>query len=304
MKRRFSIGLTICGLVFGVACEDREQQAAIAAAGSRELEQAVESLQASIDSYKEVANTYPGTPSGTNAQSRSEQLEAAQSLIITLQAAGSDSILRVAGDVLEVAPNYLPALAPISRHLLKESEFWGRFASQRKDNSVADRVLKLWAQQDSLWSNYPFLATPVDRGWGDVVCVHATDVARMLEGLRRYKEAHAVVTRGLGYGRSRPVLSEAKVFASFYTFRLGNYEGAVTLADEALETEEISTNLKARAHHVKGLGYTYLYQRSERPEDLDSAISSLNEAIGLAPEMKDVRTLLRKLRERKAATPS
>ena len=64
-----------------------------------------------------------------------------------------------------------------------------RTAIRLPESYLANNVLKLWARQDSLWSNYPFRATHWDREWRDRLCQQSLDVARMLQQFKRYSQA-------------------------------------------------------------------------------------------------------------------
>ena len=101
------------------------------------------------------------------------------------------------------------------------------------------RLQRVWAFQDSLWSAYPFRPTHTDRAMRNALCLHAVNVARMLEGSKRYDEALDAIGRALSYGGGKDELAEAKVFGSFYRFRTGDSDGAIAFAKEALKNEDL-----------------------------------------------------------------
>lgn len=294
----------LVGVVLVVSCEDREQQAAYDLGLARNSEETVADIRKAIETYQTVAETHDGTPSGSRAKVRAEQLASAEARIADLSTAAGDSVYVIAREILESAPSYPPAMRGVAMHLYQKTGLWGRAAASRKDEEMLKRVLDGWGFQDSIWSQYDFRAIPEDRNAKNLLCDHATEVARALEAFRRYKEALKVVNRGIEYGESDDALAKARVFASFYQFRGGNFDSAIATAEQALTNEHLSGNLKARANHVVGLGYTYKYQDSDRVEHLDAAISALNLAIGLDPNMSDVRKLLKELRKKKATIPS
>ncbi len=294
----------LAAIILVVSCEDREQQAAYEVGHARDLEEQIQDIRNAIEGYQRVAETFAGTPSGRRARNRAEQLLAIEERAGALATAVGDSVYIIGTEILQAAPSYPPAMRGVSMHLYQKTRLWGRAAATRRDQNMVERVLDAWAFQDSIWSSYVFRPVPEDRKAKDLLCAHSVEVARMLEGLRRYKEALEVVTRGIEYGEDRAVLSKAKVFASFYQFRSGAFDQAIDTAEDALANEHLSANMKARANHVIGLGYTYKYQDTESIEDLDAAISALNMAIGLDPAMGDVRKLLKQLRKTKATLPS
>ena len=295
---------TVLGLgvlvVLASACSDSgegEPEAARAVSLARDIEGDVTRLEEAVEAYRKIATDYSYTPSGKRAATRADELGSITGMIEGFQTAAEDSIPSVASAILSKAPNYTPVLFRLGNHYASRSEFYTMAASTWKDQNMADRLMLVWAFQDSLWSAYPFRPTHEDRGMRDVLCGHAIDMARMMEGQKRYKEAGDLIDRGLEYGIGKDVIAEAKVYGAFYKFREGDSEGALTMSGEALENEDLEANLKAQAHHVRGLILTYRYQDNKQVPDLDQAIKSLNEAVGLDPDMTEARTLLRELRK-------
>ncbi|MBK36308.1 MAG: hypothetical protein CME26_12380 [Gemmatimonadetes bacterium] len=296
--------IPVAMLVLVWACEDREKQAAYDLGLVRDLEESVTDLQKAIERYDDVATTHRGTKSGERAQIRAAQLRSIESRVGDLAVATGDSIYSIGVDIIASASGYPPAMRGIANHLYQKTRLWGRAAATRKDQAMIERVLKTWSFQDSIWSLYDFRAIPEDRNAKNLLCNQALEVARMLEGLKRYKEALQVVSKGIDYGEGNDELARARVFASFYQFRGGAFDSAIVTAEEALTKEDLSHNLKARANHVIGLGYTYKFQDSDQVEHLEAAIDALNLAIGLDPSMSDVRKLLKQLRKKKASLAS
>ncbi len=302
--RKFSRCTFTCGLgaalVVGMlACSpDRgEPEAARATSLARDIEGDIDRLDEAIDAYRKIETEHGTTPSGKKAATRAEQLASITGMISGFQSAPEDSLPSVAGAILRKAPNYEPVLYRLGNHYADRSKFYTRAASTWKDSQMGNRLLRVWTFQDSLWSGYSFRPTYRDRRMRDVLCRHAINVARMMEGLKRYKEALGVIEQGIVYGSSKDALAEAKVFGSFYRFRTGDSDGAFTMAGEALENEDLENRLKGRAYHVRGLVSTYRYQDNNQVGDLDEAIKSLNEAVVLDPAVSDARALLKELRK-------
>jgi tetratricopeptide (TPR) repeat protein len=302
MIKRWMYLFTLVALV--VSCEDREKQAVYDMGLVRDLEESAGDIREAIEGYQRVAEAHDGTPSGHRARVRAEQLASAEGKIARLTTATGDSVYTLGSEILGLAPSYPPAMRSVAVHLHQKASLWGRAAATRNDQIMLERVMASWGFQDSIWSQYDFRPIPEDRNVKNLLCDHAVEVARMLEEFRRYKEALQIVNRGIEYGESNDALAKAKVFASFYHFRGGSFDSAVVVAKEALTNDHLNGNLKARANHVVGLGYTYMYQDSNSAEHLDAAISALNLAIGLDPSMSDVRKLLKELRKKKATIPS
>jgi tetratricopeptide (TPR) repeat protein len=177
------------------------------------------------------------------------------------------------------------------------TQLWARAAPAMAEFVNADQVVRIWAAQDSLFSSYPFGSNHKDTEMADLLCRQSVDVARMLEELRRYDEALAVVSRGMAYGKTKDALMQATVYASFYTYRAGKAREAIALATEAAGYGPLAGNLKARAQHVIGLSYFSLFEDSSRVGDLEASIKALNDAVTIDPSMSEARQMLQTLRE-------
>ena len=303
-RRSFNTGFGAVLAIGMLACSssDRgEPEAARAASLARDVEGNIERLDEAIEAYRKIATEYETTPSGKKAAERVNQLASITGMIDGFQSAQEDSLPSVAGAILRRAPNYEPVLHRLGNHYANRSKLWTRAASTWKNAGMGDQLLRVWSFQDSLWSAYPFRPTHEDRAMRDVLCQHAINVGRMMEGLKRYDEALKVIERGIAYGSSKDGLAEAKVFGSFYRFRTGDSDGAFTMAGEALENGDLKNRLKGRAHHVRGLVSIYRYQDNNQVDDLDEAIKSLNEAVVLDPAVGDARALLKELRKARAS---
>ena len=262
----------------------------------RDLEEQVETLPQTIAQYAEVAEKYGDTPSGKKAAERHEQLMKAQALLAGSDSLGDGQWVPVYSRVDSVAPGYPPVVRALGRHFFNNTHLASRSGAMTRHPSIIQTVLKIWGRQDSLWSKYEFRPTEADKAWRDKLCRQATDVARMLEGVRRYGEALRVVSRGLEYGVGDDAVAHARVFAAFYTFRAARYAEGVDLAGKALAYEFLEKGDRARAHHVMGLCYWRLSERGGGSSDLQKAIDALNEALRIDPELTSVRELLKELR--------
>jgi tetratricopeptide (TPR) repeat protein len=286
-----------------MACsgQDKEPQAARDLSLARDVEGDIDRLSEAIAAYRKIGVDFAGVSSGKRARDRAVELSNLTGMIENFKTAQEDSLPSVAGAILRVAPNYEPVLHRLGHHYVNRSEFYTRAASKWRDPGMTAKLLRVWTFQDSLWSGYSFRPTHKDRAMRDALCGHAIDVARMLEGNKRYKEALDVIGRALSYGSGKYELAEARVFGSFYRFRTGDSDGAVAFAKEALENENLEDPLRARAYHTMGLVMTYRYQDNNLVGDLDDAIKSLNEAVGLDPGIGDARVLLKELRKVRGA---
>ena len=295
----FTLGAAV---LLTAGCADREAKREKDADSAyflahRDLEEDVADLTKAIEGYRKVARDYPGTAGAGKAETRAAQLERAAAMFARVDSVSRDSIAAFYREVCAVAPGYAPAMRKLGTIYYNDTRLGGRSAFQIRSVELADRVLRTWGRQDSLWSTYEFRPTAEDRAWQDNLCRQATDVARMLEGLNRYREALKVTTRGLHYGVSENVRSEAKIFASYYSFRTGAYEEGIALAKEALAYEYLSDNNEGRAYHVIGLCLLQDYDRTKDIADLDAAIDALNSSVTADPAMRQARQLLKTLRE-------
>jgi len=301
---RFGLSIVcLAGLVvFG--CEGRDDRREQEAQASyylihRDSEDSVEHLPQALEGYRALARQYANTETAQEALDRVKQLESAGALLAEADSVARDSFKVFYRRVVNLAPGWAPAVKKLATVYYNDTNLSGRTAVKLESGPMADRVLHTWRQQDSLWTDYQFRPTPEDREWQDRLCDQATDVARMLESFRRYRESLEVVTRGLHYGAGEGAVSKAKVFASFYTFRSARYEEAIALAREALAYEHLSSNSKGRAYHVIGLSHLQLHERTKSLTDLDAAIEALNASVGADPSMGDARELLKALREQR-----
>jgi tetratricopeptide (TPR) repeat protein len=262
----------------------------------RDLEEQVETLPETIAQYAEISREYGDTPSGKKAAKRHDQLLKAQALLAGSDSLGAGQWVPVYTRVDSAAPGYPPVVRALGRHFFNNTYLASRSGAMTRHPTIIQTVLKIWGQQDSLWSKYEFRPTETDKAWRDKLCRQAIDVARMLEGARRYGEALHVVSRGLEYGVGEGAIALARVFAAYYTFRAARYGEGVDLARKALAYEFLDKDDRARAHHVLGLCYWRLSERGGGSSDLQKAIDALNEALRIDPELTSVRELLKELR--------
>ena len=301
LSRRFRVKVMgVLVLLCLVACSgsDRGESAAAREYSlARDIEGDIDRLDEAIGAYHKIASDFSSTESGKKASNRTAELASITDLIDGFHAAPEDSLPSVCGVILTKAPNYEPVLYRLGNYYAIRSRFYTRMASTYKDNVMAGKLIRAWTFQDSLWSGYSFRPTHADRGMRDVLCDHALLVARMLEGLKRYDEAAAVIDRGIVYGSNKDALAEAKVYGSFYKFRGGASDSAFVMAGEALENEDLEDRLRAKAYHVRGMIQYYRYDDHKNNSDLDNAIKSLNEAVVLDPGLSEARTFLKHLRK-------
>ncbi len=262
----------------------------------RDREEQLEDLPEAIAQYAGISREYGDTPSGKKAAERYEQLVKARDLLAGSDSLGADQWVPFYSRVDSVAPGYPPVVRALGRQYFNNTHLAARSGAMTRHPAIIRSVLKIWGRQDSLWSKYEFRPTETDKAWRDKLCRQATDVARMLEGVRRYGEALQVVSRGLEYGVGEGAIAHARVFASYYSFRAARYEEGVDLARKALAYEFLEKEDSARAYHVLGLCYWRLSDRGGGPSDLQKAIDALNEALQIDPELTSVRELLKELR--------
>ncbi len=262
----------------------------------RDLEERVEDLPRTIAQYAGIAEEYGETPSGKKAAVRREQLAMAQALLAGSDSLGAGEWIPVYARVDSVAPGYPPVVRALGRFYYNNTYLASRSGAMTGRPELIQSVLVAWGRQDSLWSNYEFRPTEEDKAWKDRLCRQATDVARMLEGIRRYSEALRIVRRGLEYGVGDDAIAHARVFAAYYTFRAARYEEGIDLASKALAYQYLEKDDQARAHHVIGLCFWRLSDRRNDSSALQKAIDALNEALRIDPELTSVRELLKELR--------
>ena len=150
-------------------------------------------------------------------------------------------------------------------------------------------------------SRYTFRPIPSNRFWQDQLCKNALNITEMLiaRPFRDYNQALSVINKGLDYASGEDVIARSKIYAAYCTFWQGkaeDFEQGVALATEALKYEFLSDNDRARAYHVIGLCYAYIYQDSEDMGHLDEAIKALNEAVNIDGNMGEAKELLKALR--------
>ena len=301
-KQRMKLlsALALGSLILVTACSDKDQgepEAARTASIARDLEGDIDQLDAAMATYQKIAADYANTPTGKRCSERYAELASIRPMLEAFKTAEEDSIPAVSMRILRKAPNYEPVLYRLGSHYADRSKLYTRAAATYKDEAMANRLLRVWNFQDSLWAAYPFRPTHEDRGMRDVLCRHAINVGLMLKAQKRYQEAQVVLDRGITFGNNKDLLAEAKVYGAFYRFRNGESDAAFKVAGEALENEDLDKKLRAQAHHVQGLILTYRYQDNKQIADLENAIESLNEAVGLDPGIGDARDLLRELRK-------
>lgn len=297
------------GLLLFWGCADRRAEREKSAermyyVAFRDLEEELERLPQAIERYGEIAGKYPDTESGKRAKVRRAQLAEAQAMLARADSLSGNNWESYYLRIHAAAPGYPPVLRKLGTYYYNNTYLGARAGAMTQHPLIVENMFRLWTVQDSLWSGYEFRPTPADRAWRDNLCRQATHIARMLEHVRRYREALQVINRGLEYGVGEDVLAHARVFASFYTFRQARYRESIDLAKEALSYEFLEKNDRARAFHVIGLCYQTIYQQSNDTADLDAAIHALNEALGIDPNMEEVRDMLKTLRKYRQTLPS
>jgi tetratricopeptide (TPR) repeat protein len=286
-----------------MACSgaNRESEAAREVSLARDIEGDIDRLDGAIEAYKKIGATFGDVASGKHAGERASKLASIAGMIEGFKTAPEDSLPSVAGAILRKVPNYEPVLHRLGHHYANRSKLYTRAASKWRNPGMTGRLKRVWVFQDSLWSGYSFRPTHKDRTMRDALCVHGTNVARMFEGSKRYDEALEAIDRAISYGSGKDQLAEAKVFGAFYRFRTGDADGAVAYAKEALQNDDLEDSLRSRAYHVIGQVSVGRYQDHKSVVDLDEAIKSLNEAVGLDPGNGNARVLLKELRKARGA---
>lgn len=278
----------------GAAEKEAEREFYVVA---RDLEQDLATLPEAIGRYGELAKRHPATEAGQRAGRRREELVEAQALLSALEETPADSLEVLYRTVCRAAPGYPPALRELGQLYYNNTHLSSVTASTLRHTGMADRVMRIWGLQDSLWSGYAFKAIPVDREWRNRLCNQALHVAQMLQEFKRFPEALDVVNRGISYTADEGTLAQARVYAAYYTYQVSRYRDGIELAEQALAFERLGESERARALHVIGLCYTYLHQDSKNPSDLEAAIQALNQSVVTDPSQKDPRELLKSLRK-------
>ena len=288
--------LVAVGIV-GCSGPNMESEAARESSLVRDIEGDIDRLDEAIAGYKAIGANFGDVRSAKKAEARATRLASISEMIEGFKTAPEDSLPSVAAAILKRAPNYEPVLHRLGHYYANRSKLYTRAASKWRDQGMSAKLKRVWAFQDSLWSGYPFRPTHKDRTMRDALCLHGTNVARMFESIKRYDEALGAIDRALSYGSGKDALARAKVFGAFYRFRMGNADGAVAFAKEALENENLEDTMRARAYHVMGQVSVGRYQDHKLVVDLDMAIKSLNEAVGLDPGNGNALALLKELRK-------
>jgi tetratricopeptide (TPR) repeat protein len=270
----------------------------------RDLEEDLKTLPDAIKQYSELSIKYAHTPAGKKAVVRLEELNRAQKELTGSDTLSGNAWIPIYIRADSVAPGYPPVVKRLGTYYYNNTYLASRTGAMTQNSAIVESVLQMWNTQDEMWARYEFRETPDDRHWRDQLCKQATQVARMLEAVRRYGEALDIVNKGLDYAIGEDVIAHARVFASFYNFRRAKYAQGIELAQKAIEYEFLEQNDRARAHHVIGLCYSTVYSRSKDIADLDEAIDALNEALRVEPSMIKAKDLLKTLRKYRQGLPS
>ena len=291
------------GLVAG--CGRREDDKRLARMLDRAvfLEEEPDSLVKAAALYKEIAGRFPGRAEGRRAADRAQRLERIGEIYRETGATveGDSAVILFCKQVLGVAPDFRPAVRRLGSVYHEQIDFLGQLASSPVWHSEAsmNQVWSIWREQDQIWSNYDFRVQGTDRDWGDRLCVSAQVVANMLGRYDRFADALATVQRGLSYSKTDRVAARAKVDAAYYSFWVRNFEETTRLSKEALDSGLLEREGQAKAYHMLGMGYAYLYLGSKDADHMEKSIRALNESLQLDDQNKDARELLRAMREAK-----
>lgn len=310
MKLRCVVVLLLFGLI---GCEGQDSNLEIDAqrllASVRDLEEELDDLPQAIARYGEISAQFPDTEAEKTARARRVILEQVQTRLADLEAVPKDSIEAFYEAVVEIAPDYFAALKKLGTNYSNQMHFSTRFAANTGAVQLKEHVVKIWEKQDRMWSRYTFRPIPSNRDWQDQLCKDALNITEMLidNSFREYNRALSIINKGLDYASGDDVVARAKVFAAYCTFWRGkaeDFQQGVALAKEALSYEFLSDNSRARAYHVIGLCYTYIYQDSEDMAHLDEAIKALNEAVNIDGNMGEAKELLKALRQQRGRVAS
>ena len=278
-------------------------------ASVRDLEEELADLPQAIARYGEISAQFPHTEAEKTARARRAMLERVQTRLAEREAVPEDSIEAFYEAVVEIAPDYFAALKKLGTHYSKQIDVTTRFAANTGAEQIKEQAIGIWKKQDRIWSRYTFRPIPSNRFWQDQLCKDALNITEMLiaKPFRDYNDALDIINKGLDYASGEDVISRAKVYAAYCTFWQGKSEDfhqGVALAKEALSYEFLSDNNRARAHHVIGLCYAYIYQDTEDRAHLDEAIKALNEAVNIDGNMGDAKELLKALRQQRESVAS
>ena len=297
-------GLIGCG---GQSTLESDAQRMLASV--RDMEEELDDLQQAIARYGEISAQFPNTEAEKTARARRAMLEQVQTRLADREAVPEDSIEAFYEGVVEIAPDYFAALKKLGTNYSNQIHFTTRFAANTGAGQIKEQAIGIWKKQDRMWSRYTFRPIPSNRFWQDQLCKDALNITEMLiaKSFRDYNHALGIINKGLDYASGEDVISQAKVYAAYCTFWQGkteDFEQGVALAKEALSYEFLSDNNRARAYHVIGLCYAYIYQDSEDMAHLDEAIKALNEAVNIDGNMGDAKELLKALRQQRESVAS
>ena len=300
-------------LLFGfVGCGGQgalESDAQRLLASVRDLEEELVDLSQAIARYGEISAQFPHTEAEKTARARRVMLEQVQTRLADREVIPKDSIEAFYESMVEVAPDYFAALKKLGANYSNQIHLITRFAANTGAVQIKEQAIGIWEKQDRMWSRYAFRPIPSNRFWQDQLCKDALNITEMLidKSFREYDRAQSIINKGLSYASGEDVISRAKVYAAYCAFWQGNaedFQQGVALAREALSYEFLSDNNRARAYHVIGLCYAYIYQDSEDMVHLDEAIKALNEAVNIDGNMGDAKLLLKELRQQRGRVAS
>ena len=278
-------------------------------ASVRDLEEELDDLPQAIARYGEISAQFPNTEAEKTARARRVMLEQIQTRLAEREAVPKDSIEAFYEGVVEIAPDYFAALKKLGTNYSNQIHFTTRFAANTGAAQIKEQTIRIWEKQDRMWSRYAFRPIPSNRFWQDQLCKDALNITEMLidKSFREYNRALSIINKGLDYASGEDVISRAKVYAAYCTFWQGkseNFHQGIALAKEALNYEFLSDNNRARAYHVIGLCYAYIYQDTEDRTHLDEAIRALNEAVNIDGNMGEAKQLLKALRQQRGRVAS
>ena len=309
MKLRCVV-LLLSGLI-GCGGQDSnlESDAQRMLASVRDLEEELDDLPQAIARYGEISAQFPHTEAEKTARARRAMLEQVQTRLADRVVIPKDSIEAFYEGVVEIAPDYFAALKKLGTNYSNQIHLITRIAANTGAVQIKEQVMGIWEKQDRMWSRYTFRPIPSNRFWQDQLCKDALNITEMLidKSFRDYNRALGIINQGLDYASGEDVISRAKVFAAYCIFwqsKAEDYQQGVALAKEALSYEFLSDNDRARAYHVIGLCYAYIYQDTEDMTHLDEAIRALNEAVNIDGNMGEAKLLLKELRQQRGRIAS
>ena len=300
-------------LLFGlVGCGGQnalESDAQRLLASVRDMEEELADLPQAIARYGEISAQFPNTEAEKTARARRAMLEQVQMRLADREVIPKDSIETFYEGVVEIAPDYFAALKKLGTNDSNQIHLITRFAANTGAVQIKEQAIGIWEKQDRLWSRYTFRPIPSNRFWQDQLCKDALNITEMLiaKSFREYDRAQSIINKGLDYASGEDVISRAKVYAAYCAFWQGkaeDFQQGVVLAKEALGYEFLSDNDRARAYHVIGLCYAYIYQDTEDMTHLDEAIRALNEAVNIDGNMGEAKLLLKELRQQRGRVAS